>query len=207
MKIYHYSVGRSGCTFISQLLANIFGLENLNSGHSGYKVDDDLPVVITLRDFKDVVLSFWRVHNNISLKDLELGKRACFEEIKPELNMVKKSIDQHLNPTFENNNKVLLLRYEDFFPDNFDYIFGQFEDFFDIQISKQMKKKLIQNYSFQRNKYKASKMTSFKQYDKEYIHGLHLYKGKIGGWTDLLNPKDHAELELALKKENDKWGY
>ena len=79
MKVHHYSVGRSGCTFISQLLANIFGLENLDSGHSGYKVDDDLPVVITLRDFRDVVLSFWRVHNDISLKDLELGKRASFE--------------------------------------------------------------------------------------------------------------------------------
>lgn len=207
MKIYHYSVGRSGCTFLSQLLAGVFGIENLDAGHKPYKLEKDEPLVITLRDFRDVVLSFWRVQNDISFKDIESGRKASFKEILPQVEMVKRTIAEHLNPTFEDNNRILLLRYEEFFPDNFDFIFAEFESFFDVKIDNKKRKELKLNYSFKRNKYKASKMNSFKDYDKEFIHGLHLYQGKVGGWKELLDSKDHDALNSALSLENKLWRY
>ena len=70
MKVHHYSVGRSGCTFISQLLVGIFGLENLSAGHNPYSLEPGQPLVISVRDFRDVFLFFWRVQNDISFSDI-----------------------------------------------------------------------------------------------------------------------------------------
>lgn len=207
MKIYHYSVGRSGCTFISQLLAELFGLQNLEAGHERYTGKTEEPVVISIRDFRDVVLSFWRVHNDIPFKEIESGRQASLAEIEPQISMVKASIQNHLLPTYKDNKHVLLLRYEQFFPDQFDYLFTEFEKFFSIKVGKKKRTSLKLAYSFNRNKHKSQKMQSFKEYDKEFIHGLHCYQGKVGGWKDLLVPEAHAQLNLLFAGELREWGF
>lgn len=207
MKVHHYSVGRSGCTFISQLLVGIFSLENLSAGHTPYSLEPGQPLVISVRDFRDVVLSFWRVQNDISFLDIERGRQATLEEIKPQINLVKLAVANDLNPTFKDNDNILLLKYEEFVPDKFDFIFAEFENFFDISINKKKRKELQLAYSFKRNKYKASKMDSFKKYDKEAIHGLHLHKGEVGGWKSLLLTEHHQSLNDILKQELLDWNY
>lgn len=207
MKVNHYSVGRSGCTFITQLLVGIFGRDNVSASHKPYSLKPGQPLLLSVRDFRDVVLSYWRVQNDISFKDIECGRKATLEEINPQLNLVKHAIEHHLNPTFKNNDHTLILKYEDFFPDQFDFIFAQFEQFFDISINKKKRKELQQAYSFKRNKYKASKMKSFQHYDKEFIHGLHLHKGEVGGWKALLLTEHHKSLNELLAHELEAWNY
>ena len=207
MHIHHYSVGRSGCTLVSQLLAGVFGREHLSAGHAPYFLDGDQPLVITLRDFRDVALSFWRVHNDISKADLRRGRQATRQELQAQLVPVKRAIREALLPCYERNERVLLLRYEDFFPGRYDVIFDQFEEFFNVSIGAVRRKKLQKAYSFQRNKYKASKLSSFREYDSDYIHGGHCHKGEIGGWRALLPRSLHSELELTLAAELRQWGY
>ena len=207
MKVYHYSVGRSGCTFISQVLVGVFGRDSVEAGHEPYLLESGQPVIVSVRDFRDVVLSYWRVQNDIPFKDIERGRKASLKDIEPQLTFVKHSIEQHLGPTVHNNDRSLLLRYEEFFPDKFDFIFAEFERFFDIKVGKKKRKELQQAYSFKRNKYKASKMQSFQQYDKEFIHGLHLHNGKVGGWQDLLQQDYHQALNQQLATELKDWGY
>ena len=103
MKVHHYSVGRSGCTFISQLLVGIFGLDKLSAGHTPYFLESGQPVVLSVRDFRDVALSFWRVQNDIPFSDIERGRQATLEEIKPQINLVKLAVKNDLNPTFKNS--------------------------------------------------------------------------------------------------------
>ena len=142
MEVYHYSVGRSGCTLISQLLASIFGLENLSAGHIPYSLESGQPLVISVRDFRDVALSYWRVQNDISFSDIENGRKATLEEIEPQIRLVKLAVENNLNPTYKGNDNILLLRYEEFVPDKFDFIFSEFERFFDISISTKKRKEL-----------------------------------------------------------------
>ena len=162
MKIFHYSVGGSGCTFISQLLAELFGQQNLDAGHECYSGKIEDPVVISIRDFRDVVLSFWRVHNDIPFKEIEAGRQASLAEIEPQIVLVKDSIQNHLLPSYKDNKRVLMLKYEQFFPDQFDYVFTEFENIFGIKIGKKKRASLKLAYSFNRNKHKSSKMQSFK---------------------------------------------
>ncbi len=50
-------------------------------------------------------------------------------EIEPQILMVEESIQNHLFPTYKDNKHVLFLRYKQFFPEQFDYIFTDFETF------------------------------------------------------------------------------
>lgn len=185
------------------------GLANrkLRFGHELFLTQHGEPVFITVRDFRDVVLSWWRVHNDVPFADLKAGRKATRAELDPQLYMVKQVYAEALMPTVTKNENVMVFRYEDFFPDNYDIIFNGIEEHLGIKVGAKLRRSLSAQHSFKRNKYKASRMESFKQFDREFIHGLHLWKGRIGGWKELLPEDLHEYLEQSLAEELKTWNY
>jgi len=183
------------------------GNRRLRFGHDLFLTQNGEPVFISVRDFRDVSLSWWRVHNDVPFADLKAGRKATRAELDPQLYMVKQVYTEALMPTVTKNENVMVFRYEDFFPDNYEVIFAGIEKHLGIKVSKKLRRSLSAQYSFKRNKYKASRMQSFNEYDSEFIHGLHLWKGRIGGWKDLLSEDLHEYLEQSLADELKTWNY
>jgi hypothetical protein len=207
-KVYHYTIGRSGSTVISQLLKALFGRENVWAGHDPVFLEDERPVVITVRDFRDVLASKWRVHSRVSREQLDKKKREMTaSEFDRYLHTVRGEVSGNLNSTYKRNKNILLMRYEEFFPDNFDFIFNKFEKHFNIEIDTETRKELSEKYCLKANKKRADKFKTFEKFDKEYIHGEHIYKGKIGTWKDIVPKRFHNKMNKMLKKHLEEWGY
>ncbi|KKN70795.1 hypothetical protein LCGC14_0426870 [marine sediment metagenome] len=209
-KFLHYTTGRSGSTFISQILKDVLGIENVWAGHDpvAFPFHKGEKLVITYRDFRDVAASYWRINNDIQDHVLNSGARKMSpKDVNHYSNMIAGLVRGHMNPTYKAHPGALLMKYEDFFPDNYGYIFERIEKHFDIKLSSGRRVEIKKKYSLERNKQRAAKFSSFKQVDREYVHGLHIYKGDIGTWKNLVPANQHAVMNKILRPFLEEWGY
>jgi hypothetical protein len=203
-KVFHYTIGRCGSTLISQILRYLYGVDHVQAGHEVVKVKQ--PIIITNRDFRDVLVSKWRTNGNISFKALADGRKLTDKEVKLCANVIKGDIN-NLNKVAKDNPHYHLLRYEDFVGDKFDFIFSELEGYLNIKITDEQRKFIIENYSFDANKKKADKFNTFKKWTSDYVHGLHLYKGEVGSWKNLIPQNLHGYVNRYLANDLKTWGY
>jgi len=70
-KIYQYGMGRSGTTLIYQILRMLFKEASIIKTHQFVETSD--PVVATYRDFRDVLVSSWRVDLSKGLRPYQVN--------------------------------------------------------------------------------------------------------------------------------------
>ena len=107
-----------------------------------------------------------------------------------------------------NNGIVYFARYEQF-NDNLDLLFDHFENFFQINIVKDLRQFLHDRWNKERvKKVYSDNIGPFGGYDRETeIHGQHIYKGKTGTWKEILHKDDHDAMTEFWKTQLATWGY
>lgn len=208
-KIIQCSVPRSGSTLITQILKSVFPETKIQKVHGFIKNSHNVPIILTYRDFRDVLVSSWRVREDIPFVELDNGRKISLKELNDTLKFICARIDSALNHTtsvYKEN--CLILKYE-YFYNNFDYIFSNIEEFFHIKLSDSLKELIKQDNNLKANKKRSLKFDSFhnKNWDDTGIHGLHVYTGEVGIWKRFVPLEHHDFINNSLKIYLDQWGY
>ena len=95
----------------------------------------------------------------------------------------------------EYKGSILVLEYEKFV-DDYDYIFSNFEEFFDIEISEEIKTEIKNTTDRSANKTIQEKLKGVDAHDTEtHIHGGHIFTGEVGWSKKVLGEKNLARME------------
>ncbi len=97
---------------------------------------------------------------------------------------------------------VLVLRYEQFWND-YDYIFSEFEKFFDITISEEIKTEIKNTTSQNSNKVAQEKLKGFRRMNSSQIHGGHIFLAEPGYSNKVLGEKNLRRIQTLLTCDLD----
>lgn len=216
-----YSIPRTGSTLIWQCLNNIYAKvlkshkDQIWDYSSGFKMhtqkpkitlDYSCPCIISERDNVDTFLSWYKFKNNLSL---ELFKEECAQDNF--LDIAEKTIlhfQKYLKDLKEvklyYKGPILVLQYEKFWND-YDYIFCEFEKFFKITLSTEIKNTIRNTTNRKANMLVQNQMKSTYEHDqKTHIHGNHISFATPNYSEKILNQKTLSKLkEILYSEEND----
>lgn len=215
MKVAQYALPRSGSTLVLQVLKKILGDDNIDYSHKFRETK--LPLIITLRDFRDTVASYWRIWHG-KLENGNIVNTPTYEEVKSATGSAVARINQ-LNQYQDHykGKNVLWLRYEDFF-DNYNYLFNEIEEFLDIKVSEEKRVQIINETNLEtKRKYQTeipidpSKKRIFDNYEDHHdVHANHIHptiKPTPGYWKQIFPEEFHALIEFTLEEPLKRWGY
>jgi hypothetical protein len=233
--IYNFSVPRSGSTLLKQLMSEIFDYDKILYFYKLPRFNlfrpptNGSPIIMTYRDFRDIILSTRRMRLSMfgickeeSFTTLPTKKELFLlaeREVIPQINGF-----EFINSKFKD--RVLLLKYEDFYSD-YDKIFDKFEAFFnspedreilkfhgydgDLRIGEDKREELKSRFSFENNFKKTRLHQNFRSWDKKNksglsLHGDHMNSGILEEWKSL--PKDLSSyMTEILHPQLKRWGY
>ena len=204
--IIQFGMIRSGSTLIYNILKELFPDYTIIKTHAHSRNWKEIflkkiPLVCTYRDPLDIICS--------SIKRYEkLGTREVIDEQIKELkqNGFDDFIKLEKIPRFVDKNK-LNLKYENFY-NNFDYIFKELEDFFNIQISSNLRSKIERKLSIEEVKEKTRKFKTFEEYDiNSHWHGKHISNnnGIPKSHINFFNQEDLNYLKFVYKDFRKKY--
>ena len=203
--IIQFGPYRSGSTFIFQYLKQLFPDKKILKYHA-YR-EENVPVIITVRDFRDSVASYWRIEYPLKNdRKIEIGKDFMTKE---DIDFYSESyfrVNDDYHKYIKTHDKCLVIRYEDFF-NNFNYLHNQMEQFFNIEISPNQRLEIESKCNLEHNKKLQAKFENFSSYDiVTGIHGDHIFTGE-SLWEKVIpeNLKDY--LNNKLKILLDEWKY
>lgn len=191
-----FSAGRTGSTYIWQILKEIF--PNTHKAHKKEMRDEffdkQYDCVITQRNKVDSYLSRLRTVycNGDNEKFLERIKDISFlfsnvAGYKEELEYVNYVIRKY-------EGRVLVLDYEKFF-DNASFVFNCLENFFAINIGEEERASINNKTSRYNNLKIQAKLNEFKELDEDsMIKGSHIWSDKINYSKDLLTEHSYELL-------------
>ena len=213
-----YGMPRSGSTFIIQVLFRLFGGRGPITATfndlfvTSHELEKRLePKIVTYRDFRDIALSYWRIKHGCYSDTGELVNTPNEENISNYTDKVMNQI-RYLNAVWNychnNNLHVLYLRYENFY-NNYDWLYDQLQEFFQITINSDVRDDITKKFNLKVNK-KVSD-----NYGKEFndwdhytrLHHRHIYKGTPGLWKDIIPIEYHELMNIRLKESLEEWGY
>ncbi len=218
MKVYQYSVPRSGGTQIRQVLRCLFGKDLVKGSHDFMEVPEETPLVIVYRDFRDVTISQWRIWHAKFKGNDKYDNAPSLTELNGITSNTMKLALKTLNnykEYYKDKGNILWLRYEDFY-NNYDYLFETLEKFFDIKISEEKRKEIVENTNIEKNRKRASEVKienlgrPFDSYNSEnLIHSAHIshIEPKQGYWKKIVPEMFWEFVEEPLKKDLREWGY
>jgi hypothetical protein len=97
---------------------------------------------------------------------------------------------------------MLVLQYEQFWND-YDYIFSEFEKFFDIIISEETKTEIKNTTSRDSNRVAQEKLKGFRQTSSTQIHGGHIFLAEPGYSNKVLGEKNFRRIQTLLTCDPD----
>jgi len=192
-----YGVPRSGSTLIYQIVSSLY-----QEGVAKVHRYSDLPVktVASYRDFRDVVVSRWRVGDpqnrfrKMTGSEVEMFANRILGQVK-ELDRYAERPD------------VCLLRYEEFFRKP-ELIFSALQSRFGIVVPPAQQNRLIKKFSLAANRRIAERLKTFQDVDpKTEIHGQHIYRGEVGGWREFVDDQGAGRLQQLFKPALVRYGY
>lgn len=204
-----YGIPRSGSTLIYQVLCQLFPDRSVIKAHHYLYAEKLTQVVMCRRDLRDVMISQWRVAQDLAGKRfVEKQVGAVVVERGPKNTTLRPMTDdevrfgaQEIVRQIEGPYRryldvepgsVLKVGYEDFF-ENFPYLFSKFEQFFGIDIDPDTRARVEQACNLKANRARASQLKGFTEFDpKTQIHGGHIHSGEIGFWKGFLTPAQVA---------------
>lgn len=217
MKILHYAVPRSGSTLIYQILLQLFDGEDIKYSHDFIEMDDKY-LIMTRRDFRDLLISHWRIWHGKFDENRNLINIPTKDEIIGEFRTIRmkiKVMDQY-EDFYKDYDKKLILNYEDFFG-NYEFIFEQLENFLEIKISEEKRKDIIDKTCLKTKMKQQSEMKIIKterifdNWDNHNdIHVNHIHPSitpKPGYWKDVIPKEFHKMVNLEFEEELKRWSY
>lgn len=217
MKILQYAVPRSGSTFIKQILLQLFDKQDIQYSHDFVEMNDKY-LIITRRDFRDLIASYWRIWFGQFDENRQLTNIPTLNEISGQFITIRKNLDilEKYYKFYEKYDKKLILNYEDFFG-NYEFIFEKLEKFFNIKIDEEKRKDIIEKTCLKTKLKQQSEMEIIKtdrifdnwttQHD---IHVNHIHPSIVpspGYWKKVIPEEFHEMINDNLKEELKKWGY
>jgi len=162
--------------------------------------------VLIYRDFRDVMTSYWRTEKNIAIRELEDGRMMQEEDVRRWLCVVKMLVGT-LQRNSDKNPQAMLLAYEAFYGNRFEHLFMRIDRCFGRKITDEEKKHIRTHFSIQANAYAASRLKTFSDVGENGVHGLHVYRGQVGGWRYMVPGHLHKLVNRELCDELKRWGY
>jgi hypothetical protein len=204
MKVIVYSIGRSGSTLIEQITS---AHSDVKVRHSHTKVQNYLrrKMIVPYRDFRSVLVSYWRTSADIPMEALAHGRKMRREEI---LDYTKRITDNVLvmEDNLHRNGHSLVLKYEEFYND-FEFLFDEIGGYINRPYTQNKRADLRDKFNIQSNRKRAEKLSNFGQWDKDGIHGGHVLTGAPDSWRDLVSVEDHEMFNEGLSDVLKRWGY
>ena len=173
---------RSGSTFLWQCIREIIKNDpdiSLDRNHGGVHGKNYDFVLLTYRNIFDIVKSLSLTHK---MKIHEILEQNFFGE--------------YLNQFLDDHKKGKLIVYENYLPENpnklIDLVFNMI-----FPEKKNQTYKIIEKFSLEENKRRASKYEDFSSYDREdsMIHGNHITSDGFG----LSNSLTSEEIDIILR--------
>lgn len=174
-----FGVPRSGGTLIYNVTRQIMKDHEIQPKSQRF-FNDSHTAIVTYRDFRDSVLSLWRVEHG-RFDEVDQMKIAEFKYIRGSILSIKKTV-HHLNLFRDrwDQDSILYLRYEDWF-NNFDFIFEEFERFFEIKIEEKERELIQEKCNLSNVKKQSKSYSNFDNYNPlTSIHGQHIFTGEVG---------------------------
>ena len=226
-EIITFSATRTGSTLIWQCLIKLFKtVHKLHVNPSDLQslsklFRKGLPCVIVERDPVESFFSKLRV--DLSLDGVPVKKFIQF--IKSDMDNVLTTKEgfkkffpffasylteltnvQHVKNNYKG--KILSLDYNNFF-NNYDYIFENFESFFEIQIPTEIKDCIVEKTNLFANEKTQSQFKDFNSYcEKSQIHGEHILSGEPDFYKSLIGETNYSKSRSLLstdKNERDEF--
>ncbi|WP_408889198.1 sulfotransferase domain-containing protein [Myxococcus faecalis] len=212
--IIQFGFPGSGSTFVWQVLNSILG--NVKKTHKCPQFRPEDRVVVTVRDFRDILCTYFKRANLPVTKasiDFLVNEHAEDNSSFSDLYRVSE--------TWGDRKNVLWLRYEDFFG-NFDYLFGQIEKFFGMKLTDEQKARARSSYSLEANKARSERVAvvcrqeggagwideKWQAYTIDGINGLHVTgDGSVGKWRQIIPKEWHGYVNELLAEPLKRYGY
>ena len=199
--IIQFGMVRSGSTLIYNILKELFPNCTINKTHT-YCVNWEeillqTPIVCTYRDPLDIICSSIKRYDQLPTRE---GIDKHIKRLK------QNGFDDFIKLEKTDINK-LNLKYENFY-NNFDYIFKELEDLFNIQITSNLRSKIESKLSIQVVKEKISKFKTFEEYDMNtHWHGKHISNnnGMPKSHINFFNEDDINYLKFVYKDFREKY--
>lgn len=195
--IISYGMKRSGSTLMWNILKKCLPDRIFIKTNNFLPLMTNSVVVGTYRDFRDQILSLWRVNQNLD----KLKEKMKLTDFQPKLERHLDAEIRALNQFMELDNSHFI-KYEVFTKNNYISAFDFIENVFGIIISLEKRKEIYGGLSKKSvedfiEKYEEK---TFEYFDKEtHFHGKHISKGKP------TNYKKYMEPDL-IKYFNSKYG-
>ena len=204
--IIQFGMIRSGSTLIYNILKELFPNYTIYKTHNYRRSWKEIffkkiPVVCTFRDPLDIICSSIKRYEKL------VTKEVLVEQIK-ELKQFgfEDFIKLEKIPGFLDKNR-LNLKYEKFY-NNFDYVFKELEDFFNIEITSNLRANIESKLSIEGVKEKIIKFKTFEQYDmNSHWHGKHISNnnGIPKSYIDFFHEDDINYLKIFYKDFRKKY--
>jgi len=207
MRVYLTGIGRSGTTYLKQILSYLSSKGEINFPHHMHhsklsNINPDDIIFTPCRDLRDVMVSRWRIL---------LSEESKYNEVEERI-MTKEEIDRELKPTSTLNSQLIdivyninkydevvkLINYHQFL-NNPKYILDCISFYTGKIIDSSLYLKELEKFSLEKNKERANKLNNFKDWDGDGIHGHHCYKGEVGGWKKYIPKEYHDYVYTTLK--------
>ena len=196
MRIFQISPIRTGTTLIWNILRKIFSQIEVYKANQlddyvrrSLAEDSNIKVVSTVRDPRDTLCSYMTIWYHLWSNTGSITKKMLDESID-----FLRGYNGGFNDFIElcNINDNLVLKYELFW-DDYDYIFNEFEKFFNINIDNKMRIKLKNECNVKAHKKIADKFDTFFPIDNNIdletkIHGKHISdtNGAPNKWKNII---------------------
>ncbi len=205
--IVQAALARTGSTVVWQILADLFP-DRVVKAHAFPVLPQ--PVVITVRDFRDVVLSrcgvaFHRQGDALADRLLQVDADTLRDEARYVAEHERRM--RRAMRLYEHMGNALVLYYETFF-DDLTPVFDALEGFFGLTIDPRRRERLAATFSLAQNRAESERLRDFAVYDnKTQVHGAHVFDGRPGRWAEYLPAVAHDIFEAELRPALEAWGY
>ena len=190
-KIIQFGPVRSGSTLVYNLLRDIFPNCDVRKTHNIEKNPSTKYIVSTYRNPLDIMASIYHIHDQVPTLDT-IRQKIFF--------MKNNGLVDFFN--IIDNDKVLKLKYEDFY-NNYNYIYDKFEAYFKIKIDSEQRVFFDKKYKINNIKEMVKEYNSFDYFDGiTHWHGNHIspHNGAPNAYDKLFN---NEEIEFMKKGIGD----
>lgn len=193
-----YGVPRSGSTFIWQLLNDLFPDGGVVKTHDWLDVAADVPVVATIRDWRDCIVSHWRMGKP---EDAQMSGQEVLDWVATCRRWV--CIWEY----YHNLRHLQVIQYDMLVFYAMDHaVWPKIEAAIGTSVAPEQRRQLERAHSLERNREVAA--TVAEGFDPDtLIHRDHVHEGGTGAWSRFMSDGNARLMTALLGRELIMWGH
>ena len=169
--------------------------------YSGWTRKNDESQVLDMEKFKEVcdaTIEACYIYGKFKYMPPQTRQKQSIRSVRKIARTFRKHLKDLEKVKKEYKGPTLVLQYEQFVND-YDYIFSNFEEFFDIEISEEIKTEIKNTTDRSANKTIQEKLKGVDEHDtKTHIHGGHIFLAEPGYSQKVLGEKNLARIRKLL---------